>query len=174
MFEPLIWVKQRAPESYICYCPLKFQFSYAHDSTYFESLFDFGFIHLILDTFLRILLCAILYCFAFFLLILFSYSIEFVIQSLMLSNSSIWAFIDFLLFYSYVEDREWSYFSWHKTHWFGNFVGDYLCLEGRAAGWIVGKGIEIAFREDLWSELGLKEEVQTRDQHPFYGWTQSK
>jgi len=26
----------------------------------------------------------------------------------------------------------------------------------------------------LWSELGLKEEVQTRDQHPFYGWTQSK
>ena len=48
---------------------LFFSISIAHalDSTCFESLFDFSFVHLVLDTFLRFLLCALLYCFAFFL-----------------------------------------------------------------------------------------------------------
>ena len=31
----------------------------------------------------------------------------------------------------------------------------------------MGKGIEIAFREDLWSELGLKEEVETHESTHF-------
>jgi len=44
--------------------------AYALDSTCFESLFEFGFIHLILDIFLRILLCAN-----------FMFEFEFVIES---------------------------------------------------------------------------------------------
>jgi len=116
-------------------------------------LLDFSFVNLVLNTFLRFSLCAILCCFAFFLLVLLAYSIEFVHLILSLDVVQFFhlsfSWFCFLLCYSYVEEFECSWFIWLETHWFGNFVGDYLSLEGRAEGGIVRKDIEIAFRENF-------------------------
>ena len=107
------------------------QCAYALGSTYFESLFEFSFVHLVLDTFFRfpfvchpLLFCLFLTCLA----CLFHWVCNSIFH-LMLSNSSIWVFLTFLLCYSYVEECECSWFIWFETHWFGNFVGDYLILK---------------------------------------------
>jgi len=117
----MLWVnKKSAPSSQICYCPL--QIAYALDSTYFESLFEFSFVHLVLDTFFTfffvchpLLLCLFLACLA----CLFHWVCHSIFH-LMLSDSSIWAFLAFLLCYSYVEECECSWLIWLETHYFGS------------------------------------------------------
>ena len=121
-------------------------------------------------------MCDILCWFAFFLLVLLviQLSLSIYFYHLMLSNSSIWAFLDFLLCYTYVEDREWSWFIWLETHWFGNFVGDYLSLEGRAEGGTVRKDTWVATREKLRSELGFRKRPNTWGQAgPRANWSNS-
>ena len=84
------------------------------------------------------------------------------------------SFYCFLLCYSYVEDREWSWFIWLETHWFGNFVGDYLSLEGRAEGGTVRKDTWVATREKLRSELGFQRRPNTWGQAgPRANWSNS-
>jgi len=50
--------------------------AYARDSTYFESLFDFGFVHLNLATFLRFSFVYLLSFIACLLLIFIGYSLS--------------------------------------------------------------------------------------------------
>jgi len=105
---------------------------------------------LILDTFLRFSFVCHPLLLCLFLLVLLAYSIEFVhlILSLDVVQFFHLSFSWFLLLcYSYVEELECSWFIWLKTHWFGNFVGDYLSFEGRAEGGTVRKDIWVATRE---------------------------
>ena len=105
--------------------------AHALDSTCFESLIDFSFVHLVLDLFFRfsfVCLLSFIACFLLVLLCLFHWVCHSIFH-LMLTNSSIWPFLAFLLCYSYMEECECSWFILLATHWFGNFVGDFLILK---------------------------------------------